>query len=37
MSVVRRRGCHHLLDNALLVDSLNRVIARHADTFHANA
>ena len=33
MSVVRRRGCHHLLDNALIVDSLYRVIARHADTF----
>ena len=37
MSVVRRRGCHHLLDNALLVDSLDRVIARQADAFHAIA
>jgi hypothetical protein len=37
VSVVRRRGCHHLLDNALLVDSLCRVIARHVDTFHAIA
>lgn len=37
MSVVRRRGCHHLLDNAHFVDSLYRVIARHAETFHAIA
>ena len=37
MSVVRRRGSHHLLDIALLVDSLDRVVARHADTFLAIA